>query len=169
MGMALSKELCGVLALGAEKERAARDFYLQAASRTQHALGKQMFQRLAQEETKHGQLLTDWANQGVCPVDVKYPTVDPDFIKKGRGKVEQAVKADTDDLKAIELAQDAERKAIDFYLAAADTAGDPPSKDLFMRLKGEEDKHLALLTDLYDYMVNPALWSVRNERANFDS
>ena len=60
--MALSKDLCGILAVGGQKERAARDFYLEAAGRITHPLGKQMFHRLAKEEIKHAQMLQDWAN-----------------------------------------------------------------------------------------------------------
>ena len=108
-------------------------------------------------------------NQGVCPVDVKFPPIDKEFIKKGRAKVAEKVNADTGDLQAIEFGQDMERKSIAFYLDGAGKAPDQGSKDLFMRLKGEEDKHLALLTDLYDYMVNPDLWSVRDQRSHFDS
>jgi rubrerythrin len=90
-------------------------------------------------------------------------------MKKGRAKVAETVKADTNDLQAIELGQEQERKAIEFYGDAAAKASDAGSKDLFSRLKAEEEKHLALLTDLYDYMVNPGVWSVRDERSHFDS
>jgi rubrerythrin len=158
--MALNKDMCGILAMGAQKERAARDFYLEAARKTRHPLGKQMFDRLAGEETKHQQLLEDWANVDVCPVDVHFPPVDKDFIKKGRAKVAEKVKADTGDLDAIELGQEMERKSIQFYLDCAGKAADAGAKDLFTKLKAEEDKH---------FLVNPGLWSVRDERANFDS
>ena len=60
-------------------------------------------------------------------------------------------------------------RPIAFYKDAAEKSSDAASKALFLRLRQEEDKHLALLTDLYDYMVNPNLWSVRDEQANFDS
>jgi len=167
--MALSKSMCGILAMGAGKERAARDFYLQASRRTKHAVGQKMFKRLADEEAKHEQLLQSWANQEVCPVDVTFPDVDREFLKKGRAKASEAVKPDTTDLQAVELAQDMERKSIAFYEDAAAKATDNASRDLFMRLKAAEDKHLALLTDLYDYMVNPNLWSVRDQHSHFDA
>jgi rubrerythrin len=167
--MALNKELCGILVMGAQKERASHDFYKQAASRTKHPLGKKMFDRLAEEETGHEHLLQNWANVGVCPVESTFPAVDMEFIKKGKAVVDARVKAETDDLAAIELGQEMERKAIAFYKDAGTKATDDGSKVLFSRLRAEEDKHLALLTDLYGYMSNPELWSVRDERSNFDS
>jgi rubrerythrin len=167
--MVLSKELCGILVVGAQRERAAHDFYAQAAGKTSHPLGKKMFERLAKEESKHEQLLQDWANEGVCPVDVVLPSLDAEFIKKGQAAVEARVKAATNDLEAIELGQEMERKSIAFYQGAADQSADAGSKALFVRLRSEEDKHLTLLVDLYDYLVNPNLWSVRDERAHFDS
>jgi rubrerythrin len=167
--MALDKAMCGILAVGAQKERTARDFYLEAARRTVHPTGKLMFERLAKEEGRHEQLLEGWANEGVCPVDADVPNVDVDLVKKGRAKLAKEVKAETTDLEAIEMAREMERKAIAFYLDAAGKAQDAGSKDLLMRLKAEEDKHLALLTDLAGYLENPEVWSVRDERANFDS
>lgn len=167
--MALSEELCGILAVGVEKERAARDFYLEASRRTRHPLGKRMFERLSGEETRHAQLLQGWANQGLCPVDVKFPLVDKERPARTRAKIREAVKADTTDLEAIELGQEMERDSIAFYQDSAAKVSEAASKELFLRLKAEEDKHLALLADLYDFLVNPELWSVRDERAHFDS
>jgi rubrerythrin len=167
--MALSREICGILVVGAQKERASHDFYLHAASRTRHPMGKKMFERLAKDETRHEQLIQNWANEGVCPVATELPPLDPAFIKKGKAVIEEAVSAASDDMDAIRLGQEMERKSIMFYQDAANRSVDGESRALFIRLWEEEDKHLAMLADLYDYLVNPELWSVRNERANFDS
>ena len=167
--MAIGKDLCGILAVGEQKERAARDFYLEATRRTKHPLGKQMFQRLSEEEAKHAQILQDWANQGICQVESKFPPLEKNWLDKAKAKISEAVKADTSDLEALQIGQEQERKSIAFYLDCVTKVSDQPSKDLFLRLKSEEDRHLALLVDLYDFMVNPELWSVRDERANFDS
>jgi len=167
--MALSDELCNVLATGMEKERAAHDFYVEAAGKTQDDLGKKMFERLAQEETQHEQLLKSWSEQGACPADASPEGLDPDFVKKGRQKVADAVQADTRDLEALAFAQEMERQAIAFYEQSAAVAEDEASRDLLLRLKAEEDKHLALVTDLYEYMKDPNLWSVREGKAHFDA
>ncbi|HUU93883.1 MAG TPA: ferritin family protein [Phycisphaerae bacterium] len=167
--MALSKELCGILATGAEKERAARDFYLQGSRKCTNPLSKQMLVRLADDEVKHEQLLQSWANEGICPVDLVYPTVDKDFIKRGRESIAEGVQPETSDIEVIAFAQEMERNAIRFYQDAAQKADDQASKDLLLRLKAEEDKHLALLSDLYEYMKDPNLWSVREGGAHFDS
>jgi len=167
--MALSKELCGILATGAEKERAARDFYLEGSRKCTNPLGKQMLARLADDEVKHEQLLQSWANEGICPADPTYPTVDKDFIKRGRERTAEGVQPETSDIEIIDFAQEMERNAIRFYQDAAEKADDQASKDLLLRLKAEEDKHLALLSDLYEYMKDPNLWSVREGGAHFDS
>lgn len=167
--MALAEPLCGILNMGIQKEQAARQFYLRAAENTRQPLGRKMFKRLADEESKHERLLADWAAKGACPADATFPPPDLSMLKRRKARADQAVKADTGDLEAIELGRDMERKAIQFYADAAAKAPDPPSKGLLMGLKGEEDKHLALLTDLYEYMRNPNLWSVRDERAHFDA
>ncbi len=167
--MALSDELCSILATGMEKERAAHDFYVEAAGKTEDDLGKKMFQRLADEETKHEELLKNWSEQGTCPADAPSKGMDPDFVKKGRQKVAEAVEAGTGDLEALEFAQKMERQAIAFYEESAKAADDDASRDLLLRLKAEEDKHLALVTDLFEYMKDPNLWNVREGKAHFDA
>ena len=167
--MALNKDLCGILAVGEQRERAARDFYLEASRRTTHPLGKQMFQRLSKEEAKHAQILQDWANQGICQVDARFPPLEKDWLDKAKARIREAVKGDTSDLEALQIGQEQERKSIAFYQDCAAKVAEAADKDLFLRLKAEEDKHLALLADLYDFLVNPELWSVRDERSNFDS
>lgn len=167
--MVLSDKLCGILNLGIQKEQAAHEFYVHAAENTDHELGKKMFGRLADQETQHEELLAGWAEEGECPADTEFPAPDEDMLERGHKEVDKIVAGETGDLEAIELGQQMERKAIQFYEDAAAEAEDQDSKDLLMRLKAEEDKHLALLTDLYEYMKDPNLWSVRDEKAHFDS
>jgi len=167
--MALGDELCEILSTGMEKERVAHDFYVEAAGRTQNELGRKMFERLAEDETRHEELLKSWSEQGACPAAAPADGIDPEFIRKGREKDAEAVQPETGDLEALEFARKMERQAIEFYQSGADAADDEASRDLFLRLKAEEDKHLALLTDLYEYMKDPTLWSVREGKAHFDS
>jgi len=128
-----------------------------------------MFQRLAEEETKHQELLQSWSEKSACPAEADVGGVEPDFIKKGREKVAEAVQPDTGDLEALAFGRKMERQAIAFYKSSAEAADDEASRDLLMRLKAEEDRHLALLTDLQEYMKDPNLWSVREGGAHFDS
>jgi len=95
--------------------------------------------------------------------------VDPVLMKRGKAKIDKTVQAGTTDLEAVDIGRDMERKAIAFYADSAAKATDPGTRDLFLRLKAEEDKHLALLTDLYDYLANPGLWSIRDEHGHFDA
>ena len=83
--------------------------------------------------------------------------------------MDRGVAPEPGDLQASEVGQEWERKAIACYQTSAAKAEDEASRGLLMRLKAEEDKHLALLSDLYEYMRDPNLWSVREGRAHFDS
>jgi len=167
--MALSKELCGILALGVQKERAAREFYVQAAAKTTVPVGKRMLKLLADEETKHEELLASWSAAGACPIEMAFSEAGRELLVRGKTKVAGETKPQTGDLEAIGIGQEMERKAIAFYADAAAGAADQASKDLLRRLEGEEKKHLALLADLYEYMKDPSLWSVRDEGSHFDS
>jgi len=167
--MPLSEKLCQILQTGARKESDAHDFYLRAADGTDHPLGKRMFERLADEEAKHEQLLQSWADHGACPADAGFPETDPDILKRAQARIDRVVKPGAADVEAIQIGQEMERKAIAFYQEGADAAEDGESRKLLLRLKAEEDKHLALLADLYEYMRNPNLWSIADEHHHFDA
>jgi len=167
--MALSAEMCSVLALGVDKEQAAHAFYLQAAEKTQSILGKRMFTILAGEEAKHEQLLASWSSMGACPPSPTFSEEARDLLARGKVKLEKDVRPSTGDLEAVEIGRDMERKAIAYYAVAAAQAVAAVSKDLLRRLEAEEKKHLVLLSDLYEYMKDPKLWSVRDERSHFDA
>ena len=118
--MALTERMCGILEMGIRKERDAHDFYLRAAENTNHPLGKKMFARLADDETKHEQLLASWSRGGVCPRKVSLPATGPDVLKRAHAKIGRVVKPETGDLEAIELGQKMEREAIAFYQDVAE-------------------------------------------------
>ena len=126
--MALSDALCKVLSTGMEKEQAAHDFYVEAAGKTKNPLGRKMFQRLAEDETRHEELLRSWSEQGACPAAAPAGGIDPEFIRKGREKVAEAVQPETGDLEALEFAKVATQHGITW--AVLKTVADPFDFDL---------------------------------------
>ena len=133
------------------------NFYQRSAGRTQDPDARAMFERLAQDEVMHLELLRntkaileesgEWAEyKGVALDGVKAA---PIF---SRERVEQNIVAYTSDLSALRVAYLIEKDAMDFYTKASERTDDPNGKRMFLDLADMERHHLNLLEGEYDYM-----------------
>lgn len=141
-------------------------FYERAASVTDDKLGKAMFQRLAEEEDGHLEVLEgifasitdgdDWreiaeraANRtGRAPVVEQLETA-----IAARGKDQNA-----NDSKALKIAMEMERKAIWFFEEMIKRAKSPKMRELVEALADEERFHYDLLQSQLDNLMNVGLW-----------
>ncbi len=133
------------------------NFYHRFAAQTEDPNARAMFERLAQDEVMHLELLRNtkamleesgqWAEyRGVALEPVAGA---PIF---SRERVEQNVVAYTSDLSALRVAYLIEKDAVDFYTRAADGTDDPNGKRLFLDLVRMEQGHLAMLEGEYNFL-----------------
>lgn len=133
-----------------------------AAEVTHNELGKKMFRRLAEDETKHldtfGQLFSariggeDWRmfvdKEGLKGSSSVIDELLPRMKKEGRaGEIE-----------ALRIGMELERKAIDFFEKAAKEATDQKAKEIFDKICEEERFHYELLQAEYDSVTNSGFW-----------
>lgn len=133
-----------------------------AAEVTHNELGKKMFRRLAEDETKHldtfGQLFSariggeDWRmfvdKEGLEGSSSVIDELLPRMKKEGRaGEIE-----------ALRIGMELERKAIDFFEKAAKEATDQKAKEIFDKICEEERFHYELLQAEYDSVTNSGFW-----------
>jgi rubrerythrin len=132
-------------------------FYQKFARQTEDPGARAMFERLAQDEVMHLELLRNtkamleesgqWAEyQGAALEPVKGA---PIF---SRQRVEQNVMAYTSDLSALRMAYLIEKDAVDFYRRAAQETADPDVKRMFLDLVRMEQSHLDLLEGEYNFL-----------------
>jgi rubrerythrin len=132
-------------------------FYQEFARRTEDANAKAMFERLAEDEVMHLELLRytkamledsgEWAAyQGVDHAPVEGA---PIF---SRERVQQNVVAYTSDLSALRVAYLIEKDAVDFYTHAAEQTDDANGQRMFRDLAEMERSHLRLLQGEYDFL-----------------
>ena len=132
-------------------------FYQRFAAQTRDSDARAMFERLAQDEVIHLELLRntramleesgEWAEyKGVVQDEIEAA---PIF---SRERVEQNVVEYTSDLSALRVAYLIEKDAMDFYAHAAEQTGDPNGRRMFADLAEMERGHLNLLEGEYNFL-----------------
>jgi rubrerythrin len=132
-------------------------FYQGFAKQTEDPTARAMFERLAQDEVHHLELLREaktrleesgeWAEyQGLVLEPVEGAPV------FSRERVEQNLVAYTSDLSALRMAYLIEKDAWDFYSRAAQQISDPHGQRMFLDLAEMERGHLDLLEGEYHFL-----------------
>jgi rubrerythrin len=146
------------LQMGIQTEIDGYNFYQKFAERTDDPNARAMFERLANDEVMHLELLRnskamlegtgEWAQYtGMAQEPVKGA---PIF---SRERVAQNVVAYASDLSALRVAYLIEKDAVEFYTHAAAKTGDPNGKRMFGELAEMEKGHLHLLEGEYNFLL----------------
>ena len=169
------KDRLNTLEVALNNEMREREFYLKNAGRTKNALGKAMFQQIADDELEHyerlKQLHQKWEKQEkwpeTVPLKVKETVVKDillDFIKK----VDTSPEGDNDDLQAVRTAIDFEMKGAKYYAELRNRVSDPKEKQFFDLLSRIENEHYLSLKDTEEYLTDPTSWYRKMEHHTFD-
>jgi rubrerythrin len=154
-----------------------REFYLHHAGRTNSALGKAMFLRIADDELEHHTRLKrihdKLSARGAWPggeeAGLKVGEVgrmlNALIEKAGRP---EAVAPDADDLGALQVACSFEAKGAEAYARLAERANDAREKAFFDLLSMMEREHLLALKDVQEYLEDPVSFFARKERHGLD-
>lgn len=143
-------------------------FYRTLAKRTESDLGRQMFERLAQDEVEHVRVLEEvsCAYKDGCVImdyeealehidcEVDFDAIDEEasctetapVFKRGVDRAEAA-----NDIDALRIAVESERAAIEHYAEAAQSAEAEDVRSFFEHLVEIEEGHERLLQAEYDY------------------
>jgi len=141
--MSVNKEVMDALMRGMEIEKETFDFYTKAEQRTFSTAGKRIFRWLAKTEEGHYLKLTELYNsldQGGHWVFYAGSTVPLEST---------GVDFQTDDLEALRLAIEVEKKGIAFYDELMRKATDPDGRGMLETLRQEEEEHLRVITEKY--------------------
>ncbi len=155
--MAELEPALAALQMAIQTEIDGRNFYSQFARQTQDDEARAMFERLAQDEVKHLEILqaaketletkgtwTEYAGME--------PAAAPGAPIFSRERVEQNIMEYASDLSAVRMAYLIERDAVDFYQRALGQTEDPRGKQMFQDLMRMEQGHLDLLQGEYEFL-----------------
>lgn len=157
----LNPEVIEAIKMAIQMEKDGLKYYEEAAAATDNELAKKTFQRIAQDEVMHlktFQKMFDTitgteAWRGLAEFTPKVGTV-PVF----EGEIEKKSDVNPSEVDALRIAIDNERKGIEHYKKAAATSGDEMAKQIFTKIKEEEEYHYDLLQAQLDYLTNSGFW-----------
>jgi rubrerythrin len=170
-----TKERLNALEVALNNEMNERQFYLNNAERTRNPVGKAMFNRIAEDELEHYEMLkklhAEWKAHNTwpetVPLTVKQTNVKA-ILQKMLKESKESPESDRDDLAAIQAAAEFESKGVDLYRELADASSDPKEKSFFLLLSGIEREHFLSLKDMEEFIKNPAAWYTDKERHGLD-
>lgn len=145
-------------------EKLGIESYLKFARRTANASGKDMFIRLAQDEFEHMNALEkelDRLQEGKPCLRIRIKQSDIEEIVPQLSAPEAKVQAGqgtADDLSALNIALDLERRAIAFYRKEGGLAKDSAVKSLYARLAEMEEAHYGLIQAELDHIKDVGFW-----------
>jgi rubrerythrin len=170
---------------GLINERDGYRFYLEAASRTNHRRGKEMYQGLAADEVQHLRLFLveylalskgqPWVDsRKAMETDLNFDMDKPDFglgLEKPEGAVAVSQKLFPDewkhearigsldnDLAALRFGMEIEERAYKLYEGAGAATSDPKAKEAYDFLVEEERRHYQLIENAYYYLSDNETW-----------
>lgn len=155
--------------LAIKMEKDAIEFYKGAVAKSGHPFGKKMFESFVEDEKRHLKAL----DEIFSGLDLKMDPQSP--MKKVRSifdelksEMMQRVKADTDEIEAIRLAMDFEKKGYEFYRKAAEEVTEKKIKTLFEILIKEEEEHFNILQNTLSFLTDTGDWFMWEEHSIVD-
>jgi rubrerythrin len=141
-----------------ENERIAYTSYADAAQKISHAIGKNLFEQLAEFERFHYEILTtleaslEESGEFIDYQGREFPLPPTFEIKAAQEPNSKSV------MSIITAAMGLEKTAEKAYADLADQTTDPKGRALFVRLSEEEYKHWRILNEAYWNLTNLGTW-----------
>jgi len=166
----MEQTLCPVLQAlhrGIQTELQGWTFYRKAAERSADPKGTQTFRSLMSEEEEHLRLLKvqygALVNEGrwleMEQARELVPGREVEAIFPGDDETLAALlPADPDDLKALALALDFERKGYQTYRRLSQETGDPAGRALYEYLAAQEQRHYNIIQRAEEYLQTRGAW-----------
>jgi rubrerythrin len=151
-----------------EKEKFSEDYYRQLSKKTSNKGLSNILTMLAEEERKHFNLIRQMQQQ------VPQTETDTDILGNARQvfeKMRQSAESFSFDITELELyekARDIEKESRRFYLEKSNEVTDASQKEILKRLADEEQKHLALVQGICDFVAKPQWFLENAEMYRFD-
>lgn len=152
-----------IVDMAIENEKSAIFTYLEIARKTKDTSGKNMFITLAGEEVKHLVSLMEVKELFNKKVHIKTLEVPKSEIEKllpdikAREKKKHG-KSELNELDALEIALEHEKKSMEFYETNYQTVDDESLKDLLKKFYETEKAHYELIMAQIDYIKGTGFW-----------
>jgi rubrerythrin len=145
-------------------EKDAIKFYSEAAEKTSHLVGKKMFLSITEDEKRHLEMLSQiFKEMKVTIKDVNPMKNIRTVFETLKDKMQEKIKATSDELDAFKIAMQIEQEGIEFYKKAGSEAKSEKEKALFERLAKEEQQHYDIFSNTYSFLTDTGNWFMWEE------
>ena len=166
------------LKLAIKTEEDGKAMYLRAADKVSNPLAKSTFAQLAKEEDIHIHIIKTFYNSimstGVGDVSndleeaMSYNLRKKTIFEAAKDRMDEAVAADPDVIKAYNTAMKFEEDGAKMYEEEAAKTDEPLAKKLYDFMNIQENEHYRLLAESLNYLENPNQWFIEEERPHFE-
>jgi rubrerythrin len=162
------------VAFALKTEHDGSGFYDQAKDRTSHKLARAAFELLSREELRHVALI-EALGKRLGGEDASIDAESPDLkslqfsIKTiYEGATDEPATHDLEPAEAYKKAIELEHRISALYSRYASECDSDEAKRLFKVLYREEQDHLTLLEDMFEYLTNPEGWFIDRDMTMLD-
>jgi len=150
-------------------EKDSENYYRELANQTEDIGLQNILKMLTDEEVRHyniiEQMMKSKASAELAETDI-LKKVNNIFIKiKGKNLV---FNFDLPQINLYRKAQEIEEKSYKFYIEMSDKVEIEPQRKVFLKLAGEEKKHMFLLENLVEFVSRPETWIENAEFNHLD-
>jgi len=158
-----------------EMELDGKECYHAASEASNNEAGRRLLTSLAEEEDIHRKKFEELykaVRQGKGWPEIDLMEYSSKDIRKNLYKacalLGVNVDSSSNELDAVQVAIDKEKKSYDFYEHQARNAAYDTEREFYKTLAAEEREHELALLDYHEYLSDPAGWSVRTEHPSLD-
>ena len=151
-----------------EMEKTSEDYYRQISQKTANTGLRNILTMLADEEKKHFKIVQRMKQQTPQTITETDVLGNARAIFKKMRESAESFSLDVSELQLYEKARDIEKKSRRFYLEKAEEVADASHREIFKTLAAEEQKHLALLQGICDFVARPQWFLENAEIYHFD-
>jgi len=151
-------------------EKDSENYYSELANKTGDAGLRNILKMLANDEVKHYNIIEQMSKK-----DVSAELVETGILKNAKNifiKIKGKNIIFDFDLPQVDFyrkAQEFEEKSYKFYLEMSDKVEIESQKKIFLKLAGEEKRHIFLLENLVEFVSRPETWIENAEFNHLDN
>ena len=152
------------LELARKMEHDAISFYTEAANRTGAAVGKKMFETIAEDERHHLEMI----EQVIRGLQITHADVhalgNVKTVFEGmRSEMMQRVEATRDEMEAFKIAMQMEKEGVDPYKTILTDTTTDRERALLNRLIEQEERHYDIFSNTYQFLADTGNWFLWEE------